>query len=155
MFAGVGPFSLAIAKKVNATVYSIDINPDAIELLRSNISLNRLKGKILPICGDALTASREIVGIADHVIMNLPGSSLRFMDAAVSLLKPSGGLLHIYMFSSDPEFSHAEKLVKEALKARCGQVDIKELRVVKEVAPRKWQIAVDAACKEPAKSGGC
>jgi tRNA (guanine37-N1)-methyltransferase len=153
MFAGVGPFSLAIAKKANATVYSIDINPDAIELLRTNISSNRLKGTILPICGDASSVSMEMVGIADHVVMNLPGNSLKFLEAAVSMLKPSGGLLHIYIFSNDPNVTHAGEIVKEALKAHCSQTEIRGMRVVKEVAPRKWQIAVDAACKWPVKLG--
>jgi tRNA (guanine37-N1)-methyltransferase len=153
MFAGVGPFSLAIAKKVNAAVYSIDINPDAIELLKANVSLNHLRGKIFPICGDASTAARAIKGVADHVIMNLPGSSLKFMDAAVSLLKPSGGLLHIYTFSSDPDVSHTGELVLKALKAHCSLTEIISLRRVKEVAPRKWQIAVDVACKGSVKTG--
>jgi tRNA (guanine37-N1)-methyltransferase len=146
MFAGVGPFSIAIAKKASATVYAIDINPDAIELLKTNISLNRLKGTVLPICGDAALVSREIKGVADHVVMNLPGSSLSFVKAALLLLKPTGGILHIYVFSPDPVVAHTTERVKEALKEGCRLTEIKGMRVVKEVAPRKWQIAVDVAC---------
>lgn len=149
MFAGVGPFSLAIAKRADATVHSIDINPDAIELLITNISLNRLRGKIHPICGDAAMASAKLKGIADHVVMNLPGSSLEFMDAAISMLKPRGGTLHVYTFSVASDPSHAGELVKKALEARCASAEIRELRVVKEVAPRKWQIAVDVFCSKP------
>jgi tRNA (guanine37-N1)-methyltransferase len=155
MFAGVGPFSLTIAKNVDATVHSIDINPDAIALLEDNISSNRLKGIIYPICGDAAIVSKELTGIADHVVMNLPGSSLSFLGAAVALLKPRGGLIHIYFFSVDPAVGHAASLVKDALKAYCSQVDIRGLRAVKEVAPKKWQYVVDAACKasgHPAKA---
>jgi len=147
MFAGVGPFSLTIAKNVGAKVHSIDINPDAIALLTENISSNRLKGNVYPVCGDAAIVSKELAGIADHVVMNLPGSSLNFLSAAAALLKPSGGLIHIYFFLADPEADHAASLVKDALKGHCRQMDIKGVRVVKEVAPKKWQYVADVACK--------
>jgi tRNA (guanine37-N1)-methyltransferase len=147
MFAGVGPFSLTIAKGVSATIHSIDINPDAIELLAENISSNRLRSNVYPVCGDAAIVSKDLAGIADHVIMNLPGSSLNFLSAAVALLKPSGGLIHIYFFLADPEADHAALLVETNLKKYCKQMDLKGVRVVKEVAPNKWQYVVDVACK--------
>ena len=42
LFAGVGPFSILIAKnKPEVKIFAIDINPDAIEFLEKNIRLNR------------------------------------------------------------------------------------------------------------------
>jgi tRNA (guanine37-N1)-methyltransferase len=42
MFAGVGCFSLVIAKHSNAEkIYSIDINPVAVQYMRENVKLNR------------------------------------------------------------------------------------------------------------------
>lgn len=152
MFAGVGPFSLAIAKNVGATVHSIDINPDAVTLLADNISSNRLKGHIHAVCGDAAAVSRGLSGTADRVVMNLPGSSLKFLRAAVSLLKPKGGLIHIYFFSAEPDADRAASLVKDSLDGVCGQLEIKGVRAVKEVAPRKWQYVADVACNEPKHS---
>lgn len=146
MFAGVGPFSLAIAKRVDATVYAIDLNPDAIGLLEENIAKNKLKGRIVPICGDAREASKGLEGIADHVIMNLPSSSLAFLDTATSLLKPKGGVINLYTFSKDDLTETTERLVAKALTPLCRRLEIRGSRVVKEVAPRKWQIAVTAFC---------
>ena len=149
MFAGVGPFSLAIAKKVKATVHSIDINPDAIVLLKENISSNRLRGRVYPHCGDAAVVSGWLAGTADRVIMNLPGSSLNFLKVAVTLLKPNGGLIHIYFFLADPQAAHAASIVKGSLESYCSQVTIEGVRAVKEVAPKKWQYVVDVACTGP------
>jgi tRNA (guanine37-N1)-methyltransferase len=149
MFAGVGPFSLTIAKRVRATVHSIDINPDAIALLEKNICLNRLRGDIRPICGDAAVVAKTLGGIADHVIMNLPGSALDFLYEAVALLKPRGGFLHVYFFLADPDISHAASLISVSLKEVCSEMTLKGLRAVKEVAPKKWQYVADVACKVP------
>lgn len=47
MFAGVGCFSIIIAKHSNPEkVYSIDVNPAAILCLQENIRLNRVYGKV-------------------------------------------------------------------------------------------------------------
>ncbi len=56
MFAGVGPFAIPIAKSKRAKVYAIDINPEAVELLKKNVRLNRVSG-VYPIVG----APREVV----------------------------------------------------------------------------------------------
>nr|MDO8099254.1 class I SAM-dependent methyltransferase family protein [Candidatus Njordarchaeota archaeon] len=53
MFAGIGPFSILIAKKRGAQVYSIDVNPDAIEYLKENCKLNGVERLVHPILGDA------------------------------------------------------------------------------------------------------
>src|SRR3989338_3820024 len=44
MFAGVGMFSVMIAKKKKCTVYSIDINPIAAKLCEKNIKSNKIAG---------------------------------------------------------------------------------------------------------------
>jgi tRNA (guanine37-N1)-methyltransferase len=54
MFAGAGCFSILIAKKANpAKVYSIDINPAAIQSMTENIMLNRVFGRVISLQGDA------------------------------------------------------------------------------------------------------
>ncbi len=60
MFAGVGPFSILIAKKrENVKVYAIDVNPDAVEFLKKNIAVNRVENKVMPILGDVQQVVRE------------------------------------------------------------------------------------------------
>ena len=61
MFAGIGPFSVTIARHAKPSiVYAIDINPEAVTLMRENISLNRVPG-IVPILGDARMEIRRLL----------------------------------------------------------------------------------------------
>jgi tRNA (guanine37-N1)-methyltransferase len=94
MFAGVGPFSIMIAKRANpSAVRAADINPAAIEYLKRNIRLNKVSG-VEPLLSDA----RELPGKvppADRIIMNLPHSAFDFLPEALGLLRP-GGTIHLY-----------------------------------------------------------
>ncbi|MEM2273608.1 MAG: class I SAM-dependent methyltransferase family protein, partial [Candidatus Bathyarchaeia archaeon] len=146
MFAGVGPFSILIAKMHNALVYSIDINPDAIEYLTRNIYANSVNGRVIPILGDARKIVQDrLRGVADRVIMNLPERAAEFIDVACMALKPSGGIMHYYQFSKAP---YAVEKVREGLingvnEAGRSIETILTERIVKEIAPYKWQIAID------------
>lgn len=148
MFAGVGPFSILIAKMhANIKVYAVDINPDAIGYLEKNIHANGVYGRVTPILGDA----REIIannlkGSADRVIMNLPEKSVEYVDAACAAIKKSGGIIHYYRFAEGP---HAVGNVRtELIRAIEGSGrNVEALpseRIIKEVAPFKWQIVIDA-----------
>ena len=54
MFAGVGCFSVVIAKTASQTkVYSIDVNPTAFRYMEENVRINRVYGAVIPILGDS------------------------------------------------------------------------------------------------------
>ncbi|MHA1586225.1 MAG: class I SAM-dependent methyltransferase, partial [Candidatus Heimdallarchaeota archaeon] len=148
LFCGVGPFVIPIAKNTNATLYAIDINPEAINLLQENIKLNKLVGEVKPICGDSRVVVKEqnLTNIADRVIMNLPGYAIEFIDVACDVLKKSGGIIHFFEFVKDehPEEIIVADLTREIQK---NNREIKEILQVKRVrmsAPRQWQMVVDA-----------
>ncbi len=143
MFAGVGPFSIMIARRRRAKVYSIDINPDAIALLKENVSLNKLRGDVMPILGDAAQVSLRLAGIADRIIMNLPKSSLEFLDAALRMLKPSGGIIHLYVFASGDPVQGALAMLDAHAKPPETSYSIECIRIVKEVAPKEYQVVLD------------
>ncbi len=143
MFAGVGPFSILIARRRMAKVYSIDINPDAVALLRENISMNKLRGEVVPILGNAAAVSNTIAGVADRVIMNLPKSSLDFFDAALRVLKSSGGIVHLYVFSGGDPVQGAAKLLEHRAKPPGVSCTVERTKVVKEVAPHEYMVALD------------
>ncbi|MQK95284.1 methyltransferase, partial [Escherichia coli] len=65
LFAGVGPFSIIIAKKnPNVKVHACDINPDAYKYLVENIRLNKVEDRVKAYFGDARKLSqRELKGI--------------------------------------------------------------------------------------------
>ena len=105
LFAGVGPFSVLIAKKnPNVRVYAVDINPDAVELLKLNVRVNRVENRVFPILGDARQiALTRLNGSADRVIMNLPETAIEFVDAACEAIKPQGGTINFYAFVRSPD----------------------------------------------------
>ncbi len=98
MFAGLGPFSILIAKLHSARVTAIDSNPDAIELLSANMSRNRLAGTIEAVCADSSEYMKGIVN-ADRIIMNLPHDAGNFLKSAADSLK-TGGTIHYYEICS-------------------------------------------------------
>jgi len=147
MFAGIGPFSILIAKKVSdVKVYAIDINPFAVKYLNVNISLNSVEDKVTPILGDAReVVSRKLLRSADRVIMNLPERSDKYLDVACEALKPEGGIIHYYQFLKGRDsIREIEKkvvdIVRESGKRECI---VKYSRFVKEVAPYTWQAVFD------------
>lgn len=159
MFAGVGCFSILIAKRVqNVKVYSIDINPSAVQYMNENIRLNTVYGRVIPLLND----SREIVenrllASVDRVLLLLPEKSLEYLNVAVSALKPSGGWVHYY------DFEHAQKdenpLEKSKLKVmeKLDKLEIdysfESSRIVRKVGPHWYQLVLDIhITKAPHKS---
>jgi tRNA (guanine37-N1)-methyltransferase len=127
MFAGIGPFSIMIAKTGSPRiVYAIDVNPDAIELMKENIALNKA-ASVSPMLGDA----REVVrGLekADHVVMNLPHDGRGFIGEAIRALKP-GGVIHFYEITEDDEVQKSLDEIADAAR--------REGRLMKELARRR------------------
>ena len=132
MFAGIGPFSLLIAKNRNVEIYSIDINPEAISYLLKNIDMNRLKGRIRPVCGDSRIVIKELPP-ADHVIMNLPHGALEYLESAKQSLAP-GGSIEFY-FIGDPEDIEATME-----RIRDAGFEVKDKRIVHGYSPTESMI---------------
>ena len=148
LFAGVGPFSIPIAKKnKNVRIYAIDLNPEAIALLKKNVTLNRTEKQILAFLGDARQIVQEnLSGKAYRVIMNLPEIADEFVDAACEAIKPEGGIIHYYCFLNAPDpIEDAKVRLTEAVKQNNRRVaKIILAKKVREVAPYTWQMVVDA-----------
>jgi tRNA (guanine37-N1)-methyltransferase len=148
LFAGVGPFSVLIAKNnENAKVYAVDTNPEAVKLLKSNISLNRLENQVIPILGDARQViEAKLLGVADRVIMNLPERAMEFVDAACRATKPAGGTVHFYGFIRLPDSLENMKLRFSESVEKAGRKVNRFLfaKTIRETAPYEWQAVLDA-----------
>lgn len=148
LFAGVGPFAIPIAKRhKNVKVYAVDINPDAVALLKQNIAVNRTENQVVPLLGDARQVVKEqLAGKADRVIMNLPETGLEFVDVACEAIKPEGGIVHYYGFVKDSKPLEAAKvqLTKAINKNKRKVTELLLVKSVREVAPYTWQVVVDA-----------
>jgi tRNA (guanine37-N1)-methyltransferase len=146
MFGGVGMFSIVAAKKKKCHVYNIDINPDAARLCSENILLNKLKGTVESIEGDATKVIEErLLEAGDRVLMLLPERSDEFLDSAIKAAKKKA-IIHYYCHT------HAEK--KDQVASLASQhflsvVKVKSeilgAKIVRPVGPRFYQAVVDAA----------
>jgi len=146
MFGGVGMFSIVAAKKKKCHVYNIDINPYAARLCSENILLNKLKGTVESIEGDASKIIEErLLETGDRVLMLLPERSDEFLNSAIQSAKKNA-VIHYYCHI------HAEK--KEYVSSLAPQhflsvVNVKSeilgAKIVRPVGPRFYQAVVDAA----------
>jgi tRNA (guanine37-N1)-methyltransferase len=156
MFAGVGPFSIQIAKLNPVKIHAFDVNPHAYKYLQANIELNKLTGKIIPYninIKDLLNTSNQIgkqlCGTVDQVIMNLPEQSINFIDVACFLMKKSGGFLHFYQFSEKP--NPIEKTIED-LKIKLNDFNwvidiINNSKIVKSYSPKAELVVIDLSIK--------
>jgi len=136
MFAGVGPFSILIAKmKPESKVYSIEANPLAYDLLVKNIELNKVGGRVIPLLGDARLLVPTLGLAFDRVLMPYPEGSLHFIDVALGALK-SQGFMHYYRFGKD-----VQEILGE-LKG-LGSLRLQSWRRVREVAPYVAEYVLD------------
>jgi tRNA (guanine37-N1)-methyltransferase len=167
MFAGVGSFSIQIAKRApQSHVTAIDINPDAVRYLQENIKLNGVRN-IEAIEGDIREIYVKFRNKADRIIMNLPKSAHLFLREALSMLNPKGGIIHFYDVESSYSDASGEKKklletaitkAKEKLTAKIEEVceregfqfrlNILEARKVKLYAPYAYIIGIDAMVKK-------
>ncbi|MBP1912639.1 tRNA (guanine(37)-N1)-methyltransferase Trm5b [Thermococcus stetteri] len=138
MFAGVGPYSILLAKKAKL-VFACDINPWAIRYLEENIRLNKAFN-VVPILGDVRKIAGKIE--ADRVIMNLPKFADRFLREAMLSVK-SGGIVHYYGFGPEEDlFSEHERKIKDAARELGFEVEFLDERRVRPYAPRQFNIAI-------------
>ena len=152
MFAGIGPFSIQIAKLTHANIYTFDLNPDAYNLLLNNIRLNNLENQIIPfnidvrkLLNHSNELGRSLKHDVDRVIMNLPECSLEFLDVACFLLKKSGGIIHNYQFSEKPNpIKKAIDKLEAKLEENHYYIDhILNSKIVKNFSPKSDLVVVD------------
>ena len=98
MFAGIGYFSLPIAKHSKPKkVYSIELNPESFKYLTENIKLNHFEDIVVPINGDS---KEEVIKLsqsgvkADRVIMGVFPAPKDFIKEALTLAKIEGTIYH-------------------------------------------------------------
>ncbi len=146
MFAGVGTYSVVIAK-ANKTckVYSIDSNSAASELDGINAKLNKVQDRVVTICGDAAEVIKDrLAGRADRVLMPLPERAKEFVDSAVLALKEKGIVHYFAHIKADSKKAGQELGLQDAHDAFAKyDHQVLAIRVVREVGPRIYQIVAD------------
>jgi tRNA (guanine37-N1)-methyltransferase len=133
MFAGIGPFSIMISKtRSPKVVYAIDINPEAIQYMKENISLNKAQG-VMPLLGDAREKVAELEK-ADRIIMNLPHDAREFVPDAIRALKP-GGIIHYYEIMEEQHVNERTDQIADDAVREGRTMKVLAMRKVKSYSP--------------------
>lgn len=152
MFAGVGTFSIIIAKKIPVLIYNIDSNLDAYILSTINSKLNKVQDRIISLHGDAknILSSHTFINKADRILMPLPEKAFEFIDVSVNCLKPNGGHIH---FFSHIKSDFKSKVIGDSenyIHSLFSNYDyqIKHTQIVRDVGPRIYQTVTDIFLKK-------
>lgn len=145
LFAGVGCYSIIIAKHSKATkIYSIDKNPIAVQYMRENIRINKVGDRVVPILGDAREVVLQLAGRADRVLMPLPELAREFFDVALKALKQDGGVVHFYDYGRQPDiFGPSLEFARNTAAIEGREVELLDGRTIRSYAPRCYHIALD------------
>jgi tRNA (guanine37-N1)-methyltransferase len=150
MFAGVGPYAIAIARKQKYVekVYAVEINRDACRYMRGNVKLNRMQDRVVPICGDVREKCAKLFGKCDRVIMPLPLHAYEFLPVAFRCIKPNGGIIHFYYWAPEKNLQEAAVVIEEAAKKAGRKLGSVSVHRVLPYRPRTFKVCVDAEVKK-------
>ena len=147
MFAGIGYFSLPIAKHASPEkIYSIEINPVSYKSLVENIKINHLEEKIIPILGDS---KKEVLNLsksgirADRVIMGVLPAPKDFIREALSLVKDNGSIFHYEGVISKEDFLSLFEEFHNKAKKMDFKSELKARRYVKSYGPNLYHAVLD------------
>jgi len=147
MFAGIGYFSLPIAKhSVPEKIFSIEINPISYKFLIENIKINHLEDIIIPIFGNS---KKEVVNLsksgikADRVIMGVLPAPKDFVKEALSLTKDNGTIFHYEGVVSKNEFTSLFEEFKEEANKIGFKSELRQQRIIKNYGPNLYHTVLD------------
>jgi tRNA (guanine37-N1)-methyltransferase len=142
MFAGVGPFSIAIARRRReAKVTSCEVNRFAYNLHLENNLMNKVAGRINTINADAATLPSRLRSKFDRILMPHPSGANRYIGTALSLLDDDG-VIHYYRHLSAADFEEARSAILDELREVPGLTGV-NVRRVREVGPRLLEVVAD------------
>jgi tRNA (guanine37-N1)-methyltransferase len=146
LFAGVGPFSIAIAKKQPKVgkVWSIELNPDCVRYMEENVKLNACKYVVEPILGDVADACKPFYGKCDRVLMPLPREGFKFLPIAMGCLKKSGVIHFYYVGTGDDPYKEALEVLRSQCKRMGRKCSILGQHKVLPFGPGKTKVCIDA-----------
>ena len=107
MFAGVGPFAIALAPRASLVV-AADLNPQAVLLMIENIRKNRARN-VLPLLADARRLEMILPWKFDRIVMNLPLAGTEFLPEAFRLVPAGVRSISIPLSPGKVSTSHGSK----------------------------------------------
>ncbi len=139
MFAGIGYFSLPLAKYQNPKkIYSCELNPTAFKYLNENIKLNKIDN-IEPYLGDNRSFDKAK---ANRILMGFIDTE-QFILKALSLLEDKKGIIHFHNTWTTEELKNKDGTLKKYAKKYGFEYDLLYFSIVKSYAPHIWHIVAD------------
>lgn len=143
MFAGVGPFTILLARKKDAQVHAFEKNPAAVDYLEENVLLNKVEERVDVYGGDVRETLPGMDVMADRIIMNHPSASGEFAGLAAEHIR-GGGTIHFYTFAPKDDLWDAVEARTQTLFEDAGRpVDVAEHAVCGHYNPAVERICLD------------
>ncbi|MFB6245971.1 MAG: class I SAM-dependent methyltransferase family protein [Candidatus Pacearchaeota archaeon] len=146
MFAGVGPFSIVIAKNSQpGKVVSNEINRQATSYAKQNVELNKVQDKVDVVQGDikkACSRLEEKYDKFDVIVMPRPQLKDSFLQHAFKLSK-SGTKIIYYGFCDEGYREWIKDSIKEVAEKSGKKTRILKTKKAGEVAPYRLRLRVE------------
>jgi tRNA (guanine37-N1)-methyltransferase len=137
MFAGIGPYPLAIAKKlkkekIKTEITLNELNKKANSYAKENIKINKLQDYIKLIPGDANSIPKKTKEKFDIILMPRPNLKDTFLKTALKLSKKG-----TYIFYHG--FGTKEEVLEEIRKDTKNKISEIEIRKAGDIGVGKWR----------------
>lgn len=142
MFAGVGPFTIPIAKAAGARVTSCELNAYACRLHRENDRLNRVERLVRVVNEDAGDLPKKLKTKYGRILMPHPSQSNLYLQAALELAQRNS-TIHYYRHVLGRDQEEAEEALREELSEMLPAGTRRQIRKVREVGPRWIEMVAD------------
>jgi tRNA wybutosine-synthesizing protein 2 len=147
MFAGIGYFSLPIAKHSKPKrIFSIELNPESFKYLAENIKLNHFEEIITPIYGDSKIEVMNLSNSglkADRVIMGVFPAPKDFIKEALTLARVEGTIYHYEGIVDKEKYLDLFNEFKEIAEENDFECDLLANRFVKSYGPGLYHTVFD------------
>ncbi len=141
MFTCVGNLSLPIiVNNPSVTIYGIEINKEAYDLLTENIALNRVEKRYHSILGDNRIETPK--NVATRVIMGFFDIDKKQFENAVEAIKQEGWIHYHYTAVRESK-SQIEEIVLEKSKIKNCKIEQINTRRIKKFSPRLEHMCAD------------
>ncbi|HLC77136.1 MAG TPA: class I SAM-dependent methyltransferase family protein [archaeon] len=147
MFAGIGYFSMPIAKFTKAKeIIAIEKNPTSYNFLTENIQLNKISN-VIALQGDCKIAARTMKEKADRVLMGYFPNTEEFLPSAIWMAK-SGCVIHFHnVYKESDLWSKPIETIQLICEKFQRSYEIMAKKKVKSYGPRKWHVVIDFKVK--------
>ncbi len=147
MFAGIGPYAVAIAKKQPKVkkIIAVEINPESVKYMKYNIRVNKFSHKISPVLGNVRDVCKKWYKKCDRIVMPLPLDAEDFLDIAIKCAKKKT-TVHFYAWGNKADgdiYEDAKKAIARQMKKLGVAYKVVNKRIVLPYAPGKFKVCIE------------